>query len=424
MKNILLSSAAIALLAGAASAEVTWSGDAEIGYNDDFEGGFYYDAGLYVNLSQELNNGWTASAQLDIDLENGDDDTFSMGSVDSSDWVVSISNDMFSLSFGDVDTAYASFTGVGALYDNDLFAPADEASDYEEYLDGYLEDNFAFDPEEDNDASAGILLTAEYMGLSIAASTILVDEDFWLIDGTTVGGTTGAGDKTNGEFKYSQVALAYDFGMFNAGLLYAEDVMFDIDGVTAFEEAADDALVPAVDRVGEADMIVLNLGASFGGADFNLSYMDYDADVTGVGLDVSYPIGPVVLGAYYASYDFDGSAPEDDAYGVSVDYSDGPITVSAYYEEVLGEEEYAVEGAYDFGMGLVVTAGYIDGDDEDDNDFASYIVAEYDLGGGASFLASYADANSDAAESTDDIDTGIGGYELNSGATLALSFEF
>lgn len=59
MKNILLSSAAIALLAGAASAEVTWSGDAEIGYNDDYEGGFYYDAGLYVNLSQELNNGWT-----------------------------------------------------------------------------------------------------------------------------------------------------------------------------------------------------------------------------------------------------------------------------------------------------------------------------------------------------------------------------
>ena len=62
MKKILLSSAAIALLAGAASAEVTWSGDAEIGYNDDWNDGAYYDAGLTVNLSQELNNGWTASA--------------------------------------------------------------------------------------------------------------------------------------------------------------------------------------------------------------------------------------------------------------------------------------------------------------------------------------------------------------------------
>ncbi|WP_321367619.1 porin [uncultured Celeribacter sp.] len=408
MKNILLSSAAIALLAGAASAEVTWSGDAEIGYNDDFEGGFYYDAGLYVNLSQELNNGWTASAQLDIDLESGDDDTFSMGTVDSSDWVVSISNDMFGLSFGDVDTAYASFTGVGALYDNDLFAPADEASDYEDYI------------VDDNDASAGILLTAEYAGLSVAASSILVDETDFSTAYGPVGGTTGAGDKTNGEFKYSQVALGYDFGMFNAGLLYAEDVLFDTTGVGGF--------IPAI---GEQDMIVANLGASFGGADFNLSYMDYDAGVTGVGLDVSYPIGPVVLGAYYVSYDFDGGSSEDDAYGVSVDYSDGPITVAAYYEEVLGEAEYAVEGAYDFGFGLVVTAGYIDGDDDgstgsfgDDDDFATYIVAEYDLGGGASFLASYADANSVAAENTDDIDTGIGGYELLSGTTLALSFEF
>ncbi|MBU2077123.1 MAG: hypothetical protein KKE27_03660 [Alphaproteobacteria bacterium] len=59
-----------------------------------------------------------------------------------------------------------------------------------------------------------------------------------------------------------------------------------------------------------------------------------------------------------------------------------------------------------------------------DNDYASYVVAEYDLGGGASFLASYADANNAAAVTTDDIDTGLGGYELKSGATLALSFSF
>lgn len=405
MKNILLSSAAIALLAGAASAEVTWSGDAEIGYNDDFEGGFYYDAGLYVNLSQELNNGWTASAKLDVDLESGNDDTFSMGTVDSSDWVLSLSNDMFSLSFGDVDTAYASFKGVSALYDNDLFAPADAADDYEDYT-------FS-----DNDATGGILLSAEYMGLSVAVSSILVDENFVKADGTVIGGN-GAGDKTNGELEYSQIALAYDFGMFNAGLLYAEDVLYDRS------ELEDLGLT----GVGEEDMAVLTLGATFGGADFNLSYMDYD-EVTGVGIDVAYPVGPVTLGAYYVSYDFDNATgvTEDDAYGVSVDYADGPITVAAYYEEVLGEEEYAIEGAYDFGNGLVVTAGYIDGDDENDNDFASYIVAEYDLGGGASFLASYADhTNYDDSVfgATDDIDTGIGGYELYSGATVSLSFSF
>ncbi|WP_417240044.1 porin [Celeribacter halophilus] len=399
MKNILLSSAAIALLAGAASAEVTWSGDAEIGYNDDVEDGFYYDAGLYVNLSQELNNGWTASASLDVDLESSADDTFSMGDVDTSDWVLSISNDMFSLSFGDVDTAYASFSGVSALYDNDLFAPADAADDYEDIYDVDTTGDLAAD--DTDGATAGILLTATYGDFSAAASGIVIDE-FNLV----APGVYTAADKSNGDIEYGQLALAYDFGMFNAGLLYAED---------AVNLVADDE-----------NMTVLSLGAAFAGADFGFSYMDTD-DVTGFGLDVSYPVGPVTLGAYYVSYDFDAATgvTEDDAYGVSVDYADGPITVAAYYEEILGEEEYAIEGAYDFGMGLVVTAGYIDGDDTDDNDFASYIVAEYDLGGGASFLASYADAtNYDESGDLDDIDTGVNGYELNYGATLALSFEF
>ncbi len=405
MKNILLSSAAIALLAGAASAEVTWSGDAEIGYNDDVEDGFYYDAGLYVNLSQELNNGWTASASLDVDLESSSDDTFSMGDVDTSDWVLSISNDMFSLSFGDVDTAYASFSGVSTLYDNDLFAPADAADDYE---DMYATSGTATTNAGDFDgATAGILLTATYGDFSAAASGIVIDEYTDTgVDSLDSYDVYASSDKSNGDIEYGQLALAYDFGMFNAGLLYAED---------AVNLVADDE-----------NMTVLSLGAAFAGADFGFSYMDTD-DVTGFGIDVSYPVGPVTLGAYYVSYDFDSATgvTEDDAYGVSVDYADGPITVAAYYEEILGEEEYAVEGAYDFGMGLVVTAGYIDGDDTDDNDFASYIVAEYDLGGGASFLASYADAtNYDESGDLDDIDTGVNGYELNYGATLALSFEF
>ncbi|ATG48208.1 hypothetical protein CEW89_11915 [Celeribacter ethanolicus] len=397
MKNILLSSAAIALLAGAASAEVTWSGDAEIGYNDDYEDGFYWDAGLYINMSQELNNGWTASASLDIDLEDSSQgSTFKLGDVDSSDWVVSISNDMFGLSFGDVDTAYASFKGVSALYDNDFFAPMDEAADLQDFIDEQV-DNGTLPALGAPSVDGGLLLTAEYGNYSAAASVVSVDGDT---------------DETG------QIALAADFGMFTAGLFYAENVIF-------YGLPYDDTIVDGID-----DMTVLSLGASFGGADFTASVMDF-AGETGYGLEVAYPVGPVTLGAYYASYDmpFYGS---EEAYGVSVDYSDGPLTVAAYFEEdFVGAQEYAIEGQYDFGMGLVVTAGYIDGDDDGtlgaldgDDDYATYIVAEYDLGGGASFLASYADANSVAAESTDDIDTGIGGYELYSGATVSLSFSF
>lgn len=414
MKNILLSSAAIALLAGAASAEVTWSGDAEIGYNDDYEDGFYWDAGLYVNMSQELNNGWTASAQLDIDLEDSSQgSTFSLGDVNSSDWVVSISNDMFGLSFGDVDTAYASFNGVSALYDNDFFAPMDEADDWNDVAIDFIpgdgdsttagDDTFVY-PSVDG----GILVTANYGMFSGAVSFVSID---------------GEVDETG------QVALAADFGNFTAGLFYAENVGVDGNPYSFELSNAGEQNGGTPDEFEDAifydDMTVLTLGTTFGGADFTASVMDY-LDETGYGLEVSYPVGPVTLGAYYVSYD------SEEGYGISADYSDGPITVAAYFQEdFFGAQEYAVEGAYDFGMGLVVTAGYIDGDDDGtlgdkdgDDDFAAYIVAEYDLGGGATFLASYADANSVAAESTDDIDTGVGGYELYSGATLSLSFEF
>lgn len=388
MKNILLSSAAIALLAGAASAEVTWSGDAEIGYNDDYEDGFYWDAGLYVNMSQELNNGWTASAQLDIDLEdNSQGSTYSLGDVNSSDWVVTLSNDMFSLSFGDVDTALASFDYVTGLFDiTDALddgllggdSLSDDSSDYAGWTDA---------------PDAGILISASYGQFSGAYSAISVE----------------------GELGAQQLVLGADFDVVKVGFFYQEE---DTDYIVASEQYA------------------LTVSGSFAGFEVMGSYGTTDyfglEDFDAYGIEVAYPVGPVTLGAYYTAYDVDGG-DIDSAYGISVDYSDGPITLAAYYgsgvmfdgTDIIDDGvEYGVEGAYDFGMGLVVTAGYIDGDDNTDDDLATYIVAEYDLGGGATFLASYADANSVAAESTDDIDTGIGGYELYSGTTLSLSFEF
>ncbi|WP_417246420.1 porin [Celeribacter sp.] len=387
MKNILLSSAAIALLAGAASAEVTWSGDAEIGYNDDFEDGVYWDAGLYVNMSQELNNGWTASASLDIDLEdNSQGSTYTLGDVDSSDWVVSLSNDMFSLSFGDVDTAMASFdyvTGLFAATDAiddaiGIDSLSDDSSDYAGWTDA---------------PDAGILISATYGQFSGAYSALSVE----------------------GEIGAQQLFLGGDFDVVEVGFFYQEE---DTDYAIASEQYA------------------LTVAGSFAGLEVTGSYGKTDyfglGDGSAYGIEVAYPVGALTLGAYYTGYDVDG-ADLDGAYGISVDYADGPITVAAYYgvgtmfdgTNIIDDgAEYAIEGAYDFGMGLVVTAGYIDGDDDTDNDLATYIVAEYDLGGGATFLASYADANSTAAEITDDIDTGVNGYELYSGATMALSFEF
>lgn len=399
MKNILLSSAAIALLAGAASAEVTWSGDAEIGYNDDYEDGFYWDAGLYVNLSQELNNGWTASASLDIDLEeDAQGSTYSLGTVDSSDWVLSLSNDMFGLSFGDVDTALASFDYVTGLFDvvdaiddfQGIDTLSDDSSDYMSWDDYYA----VVDAES---ANAGLLVTASYNQFSAAYSSV------------TVGGDLGA----------QQLYLGADFDMVEVGFFYQEE---DFDDVMATETYA------------------LTVAGTFAGVEVMGSYGTTDyfglGDIDAYGIEVAYPVGPVTLGAYYTAYDISGGGSIDPSYGISVDYADGPLTIAAYYEvgvifdglDVIdGADEYAVEGQYDFGNGLVVTAGYIDGDDYNDNDYAAYVVAEYDLGGGATFLASYADHTNyedGFFGATDDIDTGLGGYELYSGATVSLSFEF
>ncbi|MEG3663540.1 porin [Celeribacter halophilus] len=391
MKNILLSSAAIALLAGAASAEVTWSGDAEIGYNDDVEDGAYWDAGLYVNLSQELNNGWTVTGALDIDLEDDDagsgSSSYDLGSVSTSDWVLTLSNDMFTFSAGDIDTAMASFDYVTGLFS------ATDAVDDALGLDTLSDDSSDYTGIPD-DTSAGLLVSAEYGQFSGAYSAIIADGDL------------GA----------QQLVLGGDFDVVEVGFFYAEE---DTDYVLASEQYA------------------LTVSGSFAGFEVTGSYGKTDyfgfGDGSAYGIEVAYPVGAVTLGAYYTGYDVDG-ADLDGAYGVSVDYADGPITVSAYYGSGLlfdgtnivdDAAEYAIEGQYDFGMGLVMTAGYIDGDDEDDNDFAAYIVAEYDLGGGATFLASYADAtNYDESGDLDDIDTGVGGYELNYGTTLAVSFEF
>jgi hypothetical protein len=70
-----------------------------------------------------------------------------------------------------------------------------------------------------------------------------------------------------------------------------------------------------------------------------------------------------------------------------------------------------------------MTAGMIDGDSLTDNDFANFIVADYDLGGGASVMASFAEGNNATTDGSDDIDT-FGGYELKAGTTVELSFAF
>ena len=367
MKKILLASVALTAFAGAAAAEVSFKGDAQLGYNDDVENGFYWDAGLTVAMSQELDNGLTVAASLDVDLNDAaGSTTLGLGTVSSSDLVVTVSSDVASLTFGDVKTAASTFAfvseGDGSIND--------EASDY-------------------TAADLGIMGKVSFGDVTITASEI--------VSGDVEGGV--------------QVAVAGSAGGFNYGVLYQE------------ENLAGSAFATASEATAEAFLV--SFGGTFGGVDVKVNAGEV-ANESRFGIDMSYAMGDVTLGAFYLSDD----AITEDPMGVSVAYASGPLSAKAYYKDNLGgvdgADEYSVAFAYDMGNGLVLNAGTIDGD-RVDNDHFNYFVADYNLGGGASFLVSYADANDGvtAAMIADaDIDTTLGGYELMSGLTAELNFAF
>ena len=127
---------------------------------------------------------------------------------------------------------------------------------------------------------------------------------------------------------------------------------------------------------------------------------------------VSYPVGPVTLGAYYNMESVEGT----DEFGISAGYASGAIAVDvAYSDDEADGEDWSIDASYDVGNGLKVWAGVVDAGE----DF--YVAGTMDLGGGASLLVSYAD-DGDADEPAGDND--IGAQDLQVGATAAVSFSF
>ncbi|MBU2936017.1 MULTISPECIES: porin [Pacificibacter] len=361
MKKILLSSAAIVAFAGAASADVSFSGSATLGYNDDHTDGIYADVDLDVTMSQELNNGWTAAVTYGFELEE-----FSSNNDDDftsdDNLTLSLTNGTYALTFG--DTQYAAveyFSGVSEMD----------------------EDNFS-----EVDGEDVLKISGAFGGVEAAVSTGV--------------------DTITGETFQTSFGVKGSFG----------NVSFS----AAYQEATT-ALGVSADAIGNGDytyeeIFALAVGTSFGGADVTVAYADSEGE-SSTGIEVAYPVGDITLGAFYVS-----ETAADDNYGVSVAYAANAIEAKAYYKSLNGSDEYGLGGSYTMDD-LVLTVGYVDGDSLTDDDFGTYFVAEYDLGGGASVLASYADqTNAIAASDNDDIDTVVGGYELLEGATVALSLSF
>ncbi|MEL6570034.1 MAG: porin [Pseudomonadota bacterium] len=383
MKSILLTSTALVAFAGAAAADghatgFSFSGDAVLGYTADSDVNtgpvgtnaiagdrFFWELDIDVAASTELDNGLTATAEFGFEVV---DENLGQDLV-SSDYVLSVSGESASLSFGDLDpVAEDRFGGV----DGDTTA-------------GFNDQDAHFDV--------------------VGFESILVGE-------ATFGSFTGA------------VSFGVDSG---DGLLIAD--VEDLDALQlhiAGTVSILDVELAFQDELGAADSVFgIAASASVGGADITVSYLD-DGTENSTGISVAYPFGPVTVEGYYSVNDIN-----EDNYGIDVDYSSGPIAVNFFADvdgasddnpDDLGEDvtEFGIEGSYDVGNGLELFAGYIT-TDEDDAFETTYFAATYDLGGGAEFLFSYADDGNELANVTDDE---VGDPEYNEGLTVQVSFEF
>lgn len=159
------------------------------------------------------------------------------------------------------------------------------------------------------------------------------------------------------------------------------------------------------------------VGTTFAGASVKLAYASNES--TGedsLGLSASYPVGPVTLSGYYVIE----SVGDDDSWGVRAAYADGPFAILANYEDRVGVYRWNVEGSYNTGLGLVVYPGVLDREPFDGEVY--YVAGEYDLGGGASLLFSYADADDASAGYIADDEVGAREYQV--GTTVEVSFAF
>lgn len=352
MKSILLASASIVAFAGAAAAEVTFSGEAELGYNDtDTISDADEDEGFFWDANVAV----TMSQALDNGLTasatfNFDVADNSLGEdLESGDYVLSLTSENAGLYFG--NTEFAAVTHWKAA--GDMAA------------DGFSEE----------DGETVIRGDIMYGGINASVSYAV--------------------DDANDELEQLSVGADGAFGNFTFAVAYQEE--------TAYAGVGGD--------FNPDEIFGVSVGTTFGGAEVRLAYAQNSTDdFDSIGIEASYPVGPVTLGAYYVIQE---DAADGNAYGISADYASGPITVAVYYEDTdNGEEDWAVEGSYDVGNGIKVLAGVADAGED------YYVAGTIAMGEGAELLVSYADDGDDDAEDE------IGDPEYKDGATVAVSFEF
>ena len=357
MKSILLTTTAIVAFAGAAAADghagVSFSGSATLGYNTD-------DAGTGDN------DGFYADAAIDVSmvaaLDNGitatvtaslDDIVHEADVFDFDDLTLEIASENASLTFGGTDPS---------------------ADKHWSGVDGDTVGDFRGQTEHFGTFEAIIRGEATMSGVTASVSYGIQGQD-----------------DTSPHFGALQVAAVAEVSGFTV--------------IGAYEAKDDD--------YGLDSQMGVSVAGAVSGFDVKAAYSTTEDDNTSsLGLSVAYPVGAVTVGGYYSMNSSDDATKALDAYGLDVSYSDGPISISADYDMIQDASEgtWEVDANYDTGLGAVIHAGLNSAE-------AYYIAATYDLGGGASLLASYA---VDDAGSSDE----IGEDDLQEGMTVEVSFSF
>ena len=349
------------MTAGIAAAEVTFSGTAKFGYNDTdhktgvSEGAAFSDVDLNIDFSQELNNGFTAAASVELDYADANQGN----DISASDALVSLTNGDSGIYYGDTDhAAENAWTAVGSM-DNDAFRDADDE-----------------------------MVTRADMAFGGTKFSVSLGDDTHL-DNPTKAAIPVPGNEKD----YISLGISGSAGAFSYALAHqnANTLWLDDDD----NEAESQQKTTGV-----------RVSTTFGGATVALGYAKNN-DGGSTGIEVSYPMGALTTTASYVK---EGKAGAKDNWDVKFAYAEGAVGVIVATDE---SKDWNIDLSYEMGNGLGLFLGADDGGED------TYAGVSYDLGGGASMLASYA-----KDKDNDDNDDEVGPKEYKEGLTFQLSFAF
>jgi outer membrane protein OmpU len=319
MKSILLTTTALVAFAGAAVADghtgVSFSGTANLGYNDeantaagaDDYNGFYFDTTLTVKGATELDNGVTASAQFNIDIQEdglGSANSVADGNtaLNADDFVMALKTESATLTFGDTATAAGKMWVSAGDMESDGFTTA------------------AFDAAEADAVLRGDVTMGD---VSASVSYVIV--------------TTGT------EQEIDQLSFGVKAAV--AGVTIA----------AAYEEAT--TKQTEADDANDDEIFGLSVGFAAAGANFTVA-CNGDANL---GVNVKYSADALTVAVDYQDDQGTTKVGIDGSY----DLGNGlTILAGAFDQETQGTDTY-VAAAYDLGGGAELLVSYADAETTD-----------------------------------------------------------